>query len=185
LIILCCLPRVILIASSYTKPKKEVACPRNAHIHSHISWPEMAFLPYYYMCHSSNIQTHSFPRLSSQHITLCHHYDTWPATTWGHYYYIHVTSALRNHILGHLDAVRKFIQSVLWFLAIICVLNLLDLQLISFMLACMIFQEGPSRFPYFIQPWFVYAAHVYMFNILNCTRYIYIFVVISSTSYLI
>jgi len=95
LIILDCLHRVILIASSYFTGKEV------ARIYSHLFLNALALLSSDYMSRSSNIQRHSFPCLSKRHIKLCCHYDTQPATTLDHYYYEHITFALQGQILDH------------------------------------------------------------------------------------
>jgi len=37
----------------------------------------LAWLPFDYLCHCSNIWIHNFPCFSNWHITLYQHYDTW------------------------------------------------------------------------------------------------------------
>ena len=68
-------------------------------------------------------------------------------TAGDHYCYVRVTVASQSQILSHPNSARKFIYTVrlvIYMQSFAHCLILLDLQLINFLRACMVSQEGQS-----------------------------------------
>jgi len=128
------------------------------------------------MCHSSSIQSHSFPRLSntSDYVAIMAHHQRLHEITIVTY----VQRLCTRPDIGALWLSKEIctINLLICFQFFACHLILLDLQLINFPRACMISWEDPSRFPHFIQPWssslrsFVGYFEYRIFSTIRCTK---------------